>query len=156
MWISILTWRASVGAGENWSLGIKSSSIFPLCVHAKSFQSCPTFCNPLDLAHQAPLSWDSPGKNTGVGCHALLQGIFPTQWLNLHLLLPLHWEDLLEKEMTTHSRILAWEISWTEKPGGLQSMGLQKSRTGLSNRTTTTMEMKGFLRKFYVLYIKWT
>ena len=30
--------------------------------------------------------WDSPGKNTGVGCHALLQGVFPTQGLNLHLL----------------------------------------------------------------------
>ena len=34
-----------MGAGENWSLGIKSSSLFPLCVHAKSFQSCPTLCN---------------------------------------------------------------------------------------------------------------
>ena len=34
--------------------------------------------------------WDSPGKNTGVGCHALLQGIFPTQGLNLHLLCLLH------------------------------------------------------------------
>ena len=34
-------------------------------------------------------------------------------------------EDPLEKEMTTYSRILAWEIPWTEKPGGLQSMGLQ-------------------------------
>ena len=33
--------------------------------------------------------WDSPGKNTGVGCHALLQGIFLTQGLNLHLL---HWQ----------------------------------------------------------------
>ena len=32
---------------------------------------------------QAPLSMDSPGKNTGVGCHALLQGIFPTQESNL-------------------------------------------------------------------------
>jgi len=31
------------------------------------------------VARQAPLSMDSPGKNTGVGCHALLQGIFPTQ-----------------------------------------------------------------------------
>ena len=30
--------------------------------------------------------WDSPGKNTGVGCHCLLQGIFPTQGSNLHLL----------------------------------------------------------------------
>ena len=35
-------------------------------------------------------------------------------------------EDPLEKEMTTYSSILAWEIPWTEEPGGLQSMGLQK------------------------------
>ena len=35
-------------------------------------------------------------------------------------------EDPLEKEMATHSSILAWEIPWTEKPGELQSMGLQK------------------------------
>ena len=38
----------------------------------------------------------------------------------------LGWEDPLEKEMATHSRILAWEILWTEEPGGLQSLGLQK------------------------------
>ena len=37
-------------------------------------------------------------------------------------------EDSMEKEMATHSSILAWEIPWTEEPGGLQSMGLQ-SRT---------------------------
>ena len=37
----------------------------------------------------------------------------------------LGWEDPLEKEMTTHSVILAWEIQWTEKPGGLQSTGSQ-------------------------------
>ena len=35
-------------------------------------------------------------------------------------------EDPLEKDMATHSRILAWEIPWTEGPGGLQSMGLQR------------------------------
>ena len=34
-------------------------------------------------------------------------------------------EDLLEKETATHSSILAWKIPWMEKPGGLQSMGLQ-------------------------------
>ena len=34
-------------------------------------------------------------------------------------------EDSLEKGMATHSSILAWEIPWTEEPGGLQSMGLQ-------------------------------
>ena len=37
-------------------------------------------------------------------------------------------EDPLEKEMATHSRILAWEIPRTEEPGGLQSMGSQKVR----------------------------
>ena len=42
-------------------------------------------------------------------------------------------EDPLEKEMATHSSILAWRISWTEDPGGLKSMESQKSRTQLSN-----------------------
>ena len=38
----------------------------------------------------------------------------------------LGWEDLLEKETATHSSILSWKISWTEEPGRLQSMGLQR------------------------------
>ena len=38
-------------------------------------------------------------------------------------------EDPLQKEMATHSSVLAWEILWTEKPSRLQSVGLQKSRT---------------------------
>ena len=37
----------------------------------------------------------------------------------------LGWEDTLEKEMATHSSTLAWKIPWMEKPGGIQSMGLQ-------------------------------
>ena len=37
-------------------------------------------------------AWDSPGKNTGVGGHVLLQGIFLTEGLNLHLLILLHWQ----------------------------------------------------------------
>ena len=41
----------------------------------------------------------------------------------------LGWEDTLEKEMATHSSILAWEMLWTEKPGGLESIGSQKSQT---------------------------
>ena len=44
------------------------------------------------LAHQVSLPWDSAGKNTGMGCHALLQGIFPTQGLNPQLLDLLHWQ----------------------------------------------------------------
>ena len=38
----------------------------------------------------------------------------------------LGWEDPLEKEMATHSSILSWEVSWTEEPSGLQSMGSQR------------------------------
>ena len=40
---------------------------------AKLFQSCPTPCDPIDEPIRLPLPWDSPGKNTGVGCHFLLQ-----------------------------------------------------------------------------------
>ena len=45
-----------------------------------------------------------------------------------HLVQSLGWEDLLEKGMATYSSILAWRIPWTEEPGGLQSMGLQRDR----------------------------
>ena len=46
------------------------------------------------VARQAPLAcpWDSPSKNTGVGCHVLLQGIFPTQGSNPCLLYLMHWQ----------------------------------------------------------------
>ena len=44
----------------------------------------------------------------------------------------LGWENPLEKEIATHSSILAWEIPWTEEAGRLQSMGSQKSWTGAS------------------------
>ena len=40
----------------------------------------------------------------------------------------LGWEDLLEKQMATHSSVLAWKIPWTEEPGMLQSMGSQRVR----------------------------
>ena len=46
----------------------------------------------------------------------------------------LGWEDLLEKEMATHSNILAWEIPWTEEPGRLQCMGLQDVRCDLATK----------------------
>ena len=59
----------------------------------------------------------------------------------------LGWEDPLEKEMAIHSSILAWEIPWTEEPGGLQSMGLQ-SQTWLSNKTTTTVSVSLFTQNW--------
>ena len=54
-----------------------------VCVCAHTYVVCgqlfPTLVITWPVAHQVPLSWASPGKNTGVGCHALLQGIFLTQ-----------------------------------------------------------------------------
>ena len=43
----------------------------------------------------------------------------------------LGWENAMEMEMATHSSILAWEIPWAERPGGLQSMGSQRVRHNL-------------------------
>ena len=55
-----------------------------LCLVA---QLCPTLCNPADCSLPgSSVHGDSPGKNTGVGCHDLLQGIFPTQGSNPSLL----------------------------------------------------------------------
>ena len=85
-------------------------------------------------AHEAPLSWDSPGKNTGVGCHFLLQymkvksesedaQLYPTlsdlfrnagnnenSVTGKLSVRNLACMDTLEKEMKTHSSILAWRI----------------------------------------------
>ena len=47
--------------------------------------------------------------------------------------LSLSQDDPLQKEMATHSSILTWQISWTEEPGGLQSMELQTSQVQLSD-----------------------
>ena len=51
-------------------------------------------------------------------------------------------EDPLEKGMATHSSILAWEIPWTKKPGGLQSMGSQRVRRDGSDLARTEPHLK--------------
>ena len=54
--------------------------IYSLIVIVLVTQLCPTLCDPVVCP------WNSPGKNTGMGCHFLLQGIFPTHGLNSSLL----------------------------------------------------------------------
>ena len=49
--------------------------------------------------------------------------------------------EILEKEVATHSSILAWEIPWAEEPGGLQSMGFAKCHTQPSKHTATTLDI---------------
>ena len=59
----------------------------------KSIQSCPTLCNPMDYSPpDSSVHGDSPGKNAGVGHHAILQGIFLTQGSNLLLVCLLQWK----------------------------------------------------------------
>ena len=94
--------------------------------------------------------WDSLGKNTGVGCHSLLQGIFLTQGQNLglshcwqilyglshhgspYMLISVHIYQHLcminpqGEKTATYSSILVWKIPWTGKPHGLQSKGSQR------------------------------
>ena len=61
-------------------LNLSLSLSFSLCLVS---QSCLTLCNPMDCSLPgSSFCGDFPGKNTGVGCHALLQGIFPTRGLN--------------------------------------------------------------------------
>ena len=64
-----------------------------VCVCAQSLSCVRLFVTPQTVACQAPHLWDSPGKNTGVGCHCLLQGIFLTRGLNPCLLHLLHWQS---------------------------------------------------------------
>ena len=54
----------------------------------------------------------------------------------------LGWENPLEKQMATHSSILAWKISWTEEPGGVQSMGSQRLEHDWAANTYTKWSKK--------------
>ena len=80
------------------SMGMKESESVSCSIVSDSLQPCRL--EPARLFSP----WNSPGKNTKVGCHVLL----------------------LEKEMATHSSTLAWKIPWVEEPGRLQSMGSLK------------------------------
>ena len=76
-----------------WRFLKKIKNRTALCVCVKSLQSCRLLAPVWTVAPLGSfLHGGSPGKNTGVGCYALLQGIFLTQGLNLHLLCLLHWQ----------------------------------------------------------------
>ena len=76
-----------------------------------------------------------------IGSHLLLRRRLPWWLSGKRIFLPiwemwvqsLGWEDPLEKEIATHSSILAWGISWTEESGRLQFKGLQESQAWFSN-----------------------
>ena len=92
--------------------------------------------HPLALALSVPFAWNAfplcvlstfkcqlLGRVLGFPYGSAVKNLSAMQetWVQL-----LGWEDPLEKETASHSNILAWEIPWTEEPGGLQSMGSQR------------------------------
>ena len=119
------------------------------------------FATPRTAAHQASLSLTISQSlpkfmsiesvmpsNHLILCHRTVSQTLAISWF-FRIYLPMQetremrvqslgWEDPLEKEMATHSSIIAWKIPGTEEPGGLQSMGLQRVRhnwtTSLSKR----------------------
>ena len=103
---------------------------FSVCV-CLVIQSCPTLCDPVDCSPPGfSVHGDSPGKNTRVDCHALLQGIFPTQGSN-PVLLHCRW-ILYQLSHKGIPRILEWVAypfsrgsSWSRNRTGVWSPALQ-------------------------------
>ena len=83
-------------SGEFFTGWATREAPIPICMCDKLLQSCPTLCNTMDYSLPgSSVHGDSPGKNTGVGCHALFQGIFLTQGLNSCILWLLQWRQIL-------------------------------------------------------------
>ena len=84
-----------------------------VCACARTFSHVQLFAAPLTVAHQTLLSMDFPGKNTGVGCCFLLQGIFPTQGSNLSLFMsPALAGGFLITSATSNDPPLPQRYSW--------------------------------------------
>ena len=94
-------------------------------------QLCPILCDSMDCTRQAPLSMEFSSKNTGVGCHVLLQGIFPTQGLNPVLL---HCRQILchlshqgvEVKVRSLSCVRLFATPWTVAYQASPSMGFSR------------------------------
>ena len=97
-------WPQSKNKSLFQKLYVKSQVVLWMCVcvcvcvcaraRAQPLSHVWLFATPWTAASQALCPWDSPGKNPGVGCHFLLQGIFPIQGLNPRLLHSLHWQQI--------------------------------------------------------------
>ena len=92
-------WRPQLSTKSVTQTPLPSFVLFPMNLSSSCACTCThmlshvwLFVTPWTVAHQAPLSMGFPSKNTGVGCHFLLQEIFPIQGSNQHLLCLLHWQ----------------------------------------------------------------
>ena len=111
------------------------------CVRAKSLQSWPTLCNPIDCIPPYRLyptrvlcPWNSSGKNTGVGCLVLLQGIFPTHGGIKRLLCLLHWQAgslSLAPPGKPLARLMSWILDAHSRPSLRMGTGGSKNKHGI-------------------------
>ena len=112
--------------GDLSNPGIENQSpALAVCLYVKSLQSCPTICDPMTLCDPTRLlcPWDSPGKNTGVDCHALLLGTFPMQGSNLRLLCLQHWPTHSLPLVPLESPCTGKEASKSLRRCGEESLG---------------------------------
>ena len=108
---------------------------------AKSLQSCLTLCNPIDISPPgSPHPWDSPGKNTGVGCHFLLQCMKMKSESKVIQLCPMFHDpmDCSLPDSSIHgifqARILEWvAIAFSMIHGSVQFSSVQFSRSVVSD-----------------------
>ena len=96
MCVCVCVFQRKVAAFTNMSVFLPGSDHYNninMYEYAKSLQSYLILCDLMDCSlYDYICPWDSPGKNYGVGCQALIQGIFLTQGSNLCLLSLLHWQ----------------------------------------------------------------
>ena len=102
------------------------------CVCVSAAQPCPTLCNPMDCSPPgSSVHEDSPGKNTGVGCHIFVQWIFLTQGSNPHLLCLLHWQAGSLPSSTTWEAPRKWGATANESVSmGPREVGNQTENGG--------------------------
>ena len=125
---NLRVWEAGEGKFKRWH-----AIVFCVCVSISALQ----------IGSSVPFFSKEDGMNWEIGIDIctlrIKQASLVAQWWTIPLpvqemrVRSLGQEDPLEKEMATHSSILAWEIPWTEETGGLQSMGLQKSLTQIND-----------------------
>ena len=88
-----------------------------------------------------------PPRDLGFPGGLVVKNLPPVQEMRVQ---SLGQEDPMEKEMATHSSILAWAITWTEEPGGLQSMGLQRVGHKLVTKHLNSEDESLSLCKYFI------
>ena len=135
---SVLAWRIP-GTGEPGGLpSMGSHRVGHDWSDLAAAAACPTLCDPMDTGLPgSSVHGDSPGKNTRVGCHALLQGIFPTQGSNPGLL---------------HCRRILYQLSYKRSPRILEWVDYLFSRGSSRprNQTRVSWSAGGFFTNWAI------